>query len=71
MSKANEKWSGYILRLERETHEYKYGDWYDHSWNEVYEIKRGADKDSRGERIRICWLDSDEIDDVCELLDRQ
>ena len=61
MSKANEKWSGYILRLDRETHEYKYGSWYDHYWNEVYEIKRGAEKDSRGERIRICWLDGDEI----------
>ena len=61
MSNVNEKWSGYILRLERSTSEYTYGDWYNHSWNEVYEIKRGADKSSRGERIKICWIDGDEI----------
>lgn len=61
MSEINEKWSGYILRLDRETNEYRYGSWYDHYWNEVYEIKDGADHTSRGERIRIDELTENEI----------
>ena len=61
MSKANEAWSEYILRLERETHEYTYGSWYNHYWNEVYDIFEGADQTSRGERIRIDELTENEI----------
>ena len=61
MSNINKKWSEYILRLERETNEYKYGSWYDHYWNEVYEIKDGADSTSRGERIKIDELTENEI----------
>ena len=57
----NKKWSGHILRLDRETKEYRYGSWYNHYWNEVYEIKNGADKRSRGERIRIDSLTEDVI----------
>lgn len=58
---VNRKWKGYILRLERETSEYTYGDWYNHSWNEVYGISKNADMTSRGERIRIDRLTKDEI----------
>ena len=58
---VNKKWSGHILRLERETSEYTYGDWYNHSWNEVYGISKNADMTSRGERIRIDRLTRDEI----------
>ena len=58
---VNRKWKGYILRLERETSEYTYGDWYNHSWNEVYCISKNADMTSRGERIRIDRLTKDEI----------
>ena len=61
MSNINEKWSKYILRLDRETHEYKYGSWYDHYWNEVYDIFEDADQTSRGERIRIDELTENEI----------
>ena len=61
MSDINEKWSGYILRLDRETHEYTYGSWYDHYWNEVYDVFEGADQTSRGERIRIDELTEKEI----------
>ena len=61
MSNINEKWSKYILRLDRETHEYTYGSWYDHFWNEVYDIFEGADQTSRGERIRIDELTENEI----------
>ena len=61
MSNINEKWSSYILRLDRETHEYTYGSWYDHYWNEVYKVKDGADSTSRGERIRIDELTENEI----------
>ena len=61
MSNINEKWSKYILRLDRETNEYKYGSWYNHYWNEVYEIRDGADSTSRGERIRIDELTENEI----------
>ena len=61
MSNINEKWSSYILRLDRETHEYTYGSWYDHYWNEVYDIFEGADQTSRGERIRIDELTENEI----------
>ncbi len=61
MSNINEKWSGYVLRLNRETNEYKYGDWYNHYWNEVYDVIEGADKTSRGERIRIDKLMENEI----------
>lgn len=61
MNLINEKWAPYRLRLERETHEYTYGSWYDHSWNEVYEIFEGADQKSRGERIRIDALSEGEI----------
>lgn len=61
MSNVNEKWAGYILRLDRETHEYKYGSWYDHYWNEVYDVFEGADQTSRGERIRIDALTEDGI----------
>jgi hypothetical protein len=56
------KFAGYILRLDRETHEYTYGSWYDHYWNEVYEIKDGADSTSRGERIRIDRINGEEIE---------
>lgn len=58
---VNKKWSGYILRLERETSEYTYGDWYNHSWNEIYDIFKNADQTSRGERIRIDKLTWNEI----------
>ena len=61
MSDINKKWAGYILRLDRETHEYTYGSWYDHYWNEVYDILEGADQTSRGERIRIDALTDSEI----------
>ena len=61
MSEINKKWSGYILRLDRETNEYKYGSWYNHYWNEVYKITEGADQTSRGERIRIDELTENEI----------
>ena len=61
MSNINEKWSKYILRLDRETNEYKYGSWYNHYWNEVYGIFEGADQTSRGERIRIDELIENEI----------
>lgn len=61
MSSINEKWSGYRLRLDRETHEYTYGSWYDHYWNEVYKIEDGNDSTSRGERIRIDELFENEI----------
>ena len=61
MNDINEKWSGYILRLDRETHEYTYGSWYDHYWNEVYDVFEGADQTSRGERIRIDELTEKEI----------
>ena len=61
MSDIDKKWSGYILRLERETREYNYGSWYEHFWNEVYKIKDGLDKDSRGERIKINELTEDTI----------
>ena len=61
MSNINEIWSKYILRLDRETNEYTYGSWYNHYWNEVYEIRDGADSTSRGERIRIDELTENEI----------
>ncbi|MBQ2793750.1 MAG: hypothetical protein IKL79_01030 [Clostridia bacterium] len=61
MSTVNEGWAGYYLRLERTTSEYTYGDWYNHSWDEVFEIEEGADKVSRGERIRIDKLTEDGI----------
>ena len=61
MSNINEKWSNYILRLDRETHEFSYGSWYHHYWNEVYYIFTGADQTSRGERIRIDELTENEI----------
>lgn len=61
MSNINEKWLGFILRLNRETNEYTYGDWYNHYWNEVYDVFEGADLTSRGERIRIDELTENEI----------
>ena len=61
MSNINETWSKYILRLDRETNEYKYGSWYNHYWNEVYDIFEGADQTSRGERIRMDELTEHEI----------
>ena len=61
MSNINKKWSGYILRLERESREYTYGDWYKHFWNEIYKIEEGMDENSRGERIRINKLTDEDI----------
>lgn len=61
MSETNKIWSDYLLRLERESNEYKYESWYNHFWNEIYEIEEGADKTSRGERIRIDELTEDLI----------
>ena len=61
MSNIIDKWSKYILRLDRETNEYKYGSWYNHYWNEVYDIFEGADQTSRGERIRIDEFTENEI----------
>ena len=58
---VNKKWSGYILHLDRETSEYTYGDWYNHYWNEIYDIFKNADQTSRGERIRIDKLTWNEI----------
>ena len=62
MSNINDKWSDYILRLDRESRKYTYGSQYNHFWNEVYEIKAGADKTSRGERIKINDLTEDTIE---------
>ena len=61
MSSEKQKWCEYILRLDRTTSEYTYGDRYNHYWNEVYEIEEGADKTSRGERIRIDKITDNEI----------
>ena len=52
-------WNGYILRLTRETSEYQSGSWYNHSWNEVYQIVEYAQATSRGETIRIDNIDGD------------
>lgn len=54
-------WNGYILRLTRETSEYQSGSWYNHSWNEVYQIVEYAEATSRGETIRIDNIDCDLI----------
>ena len=48
-----QKWSPYVLKLRRDDEEYRYGSWYNHYWNEVYEIEENLDKTSRGERIKI------------------
>lgn len=62
MSNVNDKWSCFVLRLERESREYNDGSWYEHFWNEVYEIAEGADRTSRGERILVSGIDGDKIE---------
>ena len=62
MSDMNKNWADYILRLDRTSSEYTYGDWYNHYWNEVFEIKEGLDQTIRGERIRIDCLTEESIE---------
>ena len=58
---SNIDWSQYLLRLKRENHDYQDGSWYNHSWNEVYEIVQYAEVTSRGETIRIDNIDGDVV----------
>ena len=54
-------WSKYVLRLTRETSEYQSGSWYNHSWNEKYQIVEYAETTCRGETIRIDNIEGEVI----------
>lgn len=51
----------YFLKLKRDNCEYIYGSWYNHYWNEDFEIRENLDENKRGERIRINKIDNDKI----------